>query len=196
MNLTPVILQGRHVRLEPLSLEHLDALCEVGLDESLWTLIPTRVHSREDMRNYIEAALRLRDAKSAIPFATVEQGTGRVVGSTRYMNIDVPNRHVEIGSTWIGRPWQRTAINTEAKFLMLRYAFETLGCLRVELKTDSLNEPSRKAILRIGAKQEGIFRNHMICWNGRIRHTVWFSVIDSEWLDVKAGLEEKLCAGS
>lgn len=196
MNLTPVILQGRHMRLEPLSLEHLDALCEVGLDETLWTLIPTRVHSREDMRNYIEAALRLRDAKSAIPFATVEQGTGRVVGSTRYMNIDVPNRHVEIGSTWIGRPWQRTAINTEAKFLMLRYAFETLGCLRVELKTDSLNEPSRKAILRIGAKQEGIFRNHMICWNGRIRHTVWFSVIDSEWLDVKAGLEEKLCAGS
>ena len=196
MNLTPVILQGRHMRLEPLSLEHLDALCEVGLDETLWTLIPTRVHSREDMRNYIEAALRLRDAKSAIPFATVEQGTGRMVGSTRYMNIDVPNRHVEIGSTWIGRPWQRTAINTEAKFLMLRYAFETLGCLRVELKTDSLNEPSRKAILRIGAKQEGIFRNHMICWNGRIRHTVWFSVIDSEWLDVKAGLEEKLCAGS
>ena len=196
MNLTPVILQGRHMRLEPLSLEHLDALCEVGLDETLWTLIPTRVHSREDMRNYIEAALRLRDAKSAIPFATVEQGTGRVVGSTRYMNIDVPNRHVEIGSTWIGRPWQRTAINTEAKFLMLRYAFETLGCLRVELKTDSLNEQSRKAILRIGAKQEGIFRNHMICWNGRIRHTVWFSVIDSEWLDVKAGLEEKLCVGS
>ena len=196
MNLTPVILQGRHMRLEPLSLEHLDALCEVGLDETLWTLIPTRVHSREDMRNYIEAALRLRDAKSAIPFATVEQGTGRVVGSTRYMNIDVPNRHVEIGSTWIGRPWQRTAINTEAKFLMLRYAFETLGCLRVELKTDSLNEQSRKAILRIGAKQEGIFRNHMICWNGRIRHTVWFSVIDSEWLGVKAGLEEKLCAGS
>jgi len=186
MDLTPVTLRGRHVRLEPLSLAHLDALCEVGLDEELWALTTIRVRTREDMRAYIE------QAQSGLPFATVEQSTGRVVGSTRYMNIDVPNRHVEIGSTWIARPWQRTAINTEAKFLMLRYAFETLGCLRVELKTDLLNEKSRRAILRIGAKQEGIFRNHMICWNGRIRHTVWFSVIDSEWLEVKAALEERL----
>jgi N-acetyltransferase len=196
MNLTPVTLQGRHVRLEPLTLNHLDALCEVGLDEELWALIPVRAHTREGMQTYIEVALRLQESKSALPFVTIEQSTGRVVGSTRFMSIDVPNRHVEIGSTWIAKPWQRTAINTEAKFLMLRYAFETLGCLRVELKTDSLNEKSQKAILRIGAKQEGTFRNHMICWNGRIRHTVWFSVIDSEWLEVKKRLEEKLCAGS
>jgi RimJ/RimL family protein N-acetyltransferase len=195
-SLTPegVTLEGRHVRLEPLTLDHLDALCEVGLDEELWLWIPVRAHTREEMREYIQAALRSQDAKSALPFATVDRASGRVIGSTRYMNIDVPNRHVEIGSTWIARPWQRTALNTEAKFLMLRHAFETLGCLRVELKTDSLNETSRKAILRIGAKQEGIFRNHMICWNGRIRHTVWFSVIDSEWLEVKGRLEEKLCA--
>jgi len=192
MNLAPVTLEGRHVRLEPLTLGHLDALCEVGLDEELWKWIPIQVLTREQMREYIEAALRLQDAKSAMPFATVEQASGRVIGSTRYMNIDAPNRHVEIGSTWIGRRWQRTAINTEAKFLMLRYAFEMLGCLRVELKTDSLNEKSRQAILRIGAKQEGIFRNHMICWNGRIRHTVYFSIIDSEWLEVKARLEERL----
>ena len=192
MNLTPVTLEGRHVRLEPLALAHLDGLCEVGLDEELWRWTPIQVRTREEMRGYIEAALRLQDAKSALPFAAVEQASGRLVGSTRYMNVDEPNRHVEIGSTWIGRPWQRTAINTEAKFLMLRYAFEILGCLRVELKTDSLNEKSRNAILRIGAKQEGIFRNHMICWNGRIRHTVWFSVIDSEWLEVKARLEERL----
>jgi RimJ/RimL family protein N-acetyltransferase len=196
MNLTPVTLQGRHVRLEPLALDHLDALCEVGLDEELWALIPVRAQTREGMQTYIEVALRLQESKSALPFVTIEQSTGRVVGSTRFMSIDAPNRHVEIGSTWIAKPWQRTAINTEAKFLMLRYAFETLGCLRVELKTDSLNEKSQKAILRIGAKQEGTFRNHMICWNGRIRHTVWFSVIDSEWLEVKKQLEEKLCAGS
>jgi len=192
MNLTPVTLQGRHVRLEPLTIGHLDALCEVGLDPDLWALIPVRAHSKEEMREYVETALRLQNAKSALPFVTIDQTSGRVVGSTRFMNIDVPNRHVEIGSTWIAKPWQRTAINTEAKFLMLRYAFETLGCLRVELKTDSLNDKSRNAILRIGAKQEGIFRNHMICWNGRIRHTVWFSVIDSEWLAVKARLEERL----
>lgn len=192
MNLAPVTLQGRHVRLEPLTLNHLDALCEVGLDKELWTLIPVRAHTRDEMQTYIEAALRLQDSKSAMPFVTVDQASGRIVGSTRFMSIDVPNRHVEIGSTWIAKPWQRTAINTEAKFLMLRHAFETLGCLRVELKTDSLNEQSQRAILRIGARQEGIFRNHMICWNGRIRHTVWFSIIDSEWLEVKARLEEKL----
>jgi len=104
----------------------------------------------------------------------------------------VPNLRVEIGSTWIGRDWQRTAVNTEAKYLMLRHAFETLGCMRVELKTDSLNERSRNAIKRIGAKQEGIFRNHMLTSTGRVRHTVYFSVIDSEWPDVKARLEAKL----
>jgi RimJ/RimL family protein N-acetyltransferase len=192
MDLTAVTLEGRHVRLEPLAMGHLDALCEVGLDPELWALIPVRAHTREEMREYVETALQMRDAKSALPFATIDQTSGHVVGSTRFMNIDVANRHVEIGSTWIAKPWQRTAINTEAKFLMLRYAFETLGCLRVELKTDFLNERSRRAILRIGAKQEGIFRNHIICWNGRIRNTVWFSVIDSEWLEVKARLEERL----
>jgi N-acetyltransferase len=190
--LTPVVLEGMHVRLEPLTLDHLDALCEIGLDEELWRWIPTQVRTREDMRAYIRLALDWQAAGTALPFATVQRATGRVVGSTRYMNVDKANRHVEIGATWIGRPWQRTAVNTEAKYLMLRHAFEQLGCLRVELKTDVLNEKSRNAILRIGAKQEGIFRNHVVCAGGRVRDSVWFSVIDREWPDVKAALEAKL----
>ena len=187
-----LILEGSYVRLEPLTLAHLDALCEIGLDDDLWRWIPKPVHSREDMEDYIQTALQWQADGTAIPFATVERSTGRVAGSTRYMNIDRPNRHVEIGATWVGRPWQRTVVNTEAKYLMLGHAFEQLCCIRVELKTDELNERSRNAILRIGAKQEGIFRNHVVCANGRLRNSVWFSIIDSEWPAVKASLEEKL----
>jgi N-acetyltransferase len=185
-------LEGTHVRLEPLTLNHLDALCEIGLDDDLWRWIPKPVHSREDMQDYIRTALQWQADGTAIPFATVERSSKRVAGSTRYMNIDRPNRHVEIGATWVGRPWQRTAVNTEAKYLMLRYAFEELGCMRVELKTDELNERSRNAILRIGANQEGIFRKHVLCTDGRQRNSVWFSIIDSEWPQVKASLEEKI----
>ena len=188
----PVTLQGRHIRLEPLTLEHHAGLCEIGLEPELWRWIPAPVKSREDMLDYIRLALQWQSDGTALPFATVEQSTGRVVGSTRYMNIDKPNRHVEIGATWIGRPWQRTAVNTEAKYLMLRHAFETLGCFRVELKTDVLNQQSRNAILRIGASQEGIFRKHVLCTDGRLRDSVYFSIIDSEWPAVKARLEEKL----
>jgi len=187
-----VTLEGRHIRLEPLTLNHHDALCEIGLDDELWRWIPTPVKSREDMLDYIRLALQWQSDGTALPFATIEQSRGRAVGSTRYMNIDKPNRHVEIGATWIGRPWQRTAVNTEAKYLMLRHAFETLGCFRVELKTDVLNQQSRNAILRIGASQEGIFRKHVLCADGRLRDSVYFSIIDSEWPGVKARLEEKL----
>jgi RimJ/RimL family protein N-acetyltransferase len=192
MNVEPVVLEGRHVRLEPLKLDHLEGLCEIGLDDDLWGLIPKPVHSRDDMLDYIRTALDWQAAGTATPFATVESSSGRAIGSTRYMNIDKPNRKVEIGATWIAKPWQRTVVNTEAKYLMLRHAFEELGCIRVELKTDALNEKSRNAILRIGAKQEGIFRNHMVCVSGRIRDSVWFSIIDSEWPQVKAALEAKL----
>ena len=195
MLIQPVVLSGRRVRLEPLSLDHLDALSAVGLDQEIWRWIPYRVSSREEMRAFIENALQLQAEGSALPFATVEQSTNLVVGSTRFMNIDKPNRHVEIGSTWIGRNWQRTFVNTEAKYLMLRHAFEVLGCFRVELKTDVLNEKSRNAISRIGAKEEGIFRKHVVCWDGRIRDSIWFSIIDSEWPGVKAELEEKLKRG-
>lgn len=192
LNIQPVTLEGRHVRLEPLSFYHHAGLSEVGLAEELWLWIPQPVRTPEDMREYIATALRWQAEGSALPFATVERATGKVIGSTRYMNIDKMNRRVEIGSTWLTPAWQRTAANTEAKFLMLRHAFETLGCMRVELKTDSLNEKSRNAILRIGAKEEGIFRNHMVTSTGRIRHSVYYSIIDSEWPGVKSRLEEKL----
>ena len=192
MIVEPVTLEGKHVRLEPLSLAHHAALCEAGLDEDLWRWIAAPVRTPEEMRAYIETALSEQAAGTALPFATIERASGRAIGSTRYGNIDRPNRRVEVGWTWIARPWQRTAVNSEAKYLMLRHAFETLGCIRVELKTDALNERSRKAILRIGAKEEGTFRNHMITASGRIRHTVYFSILDSEWPQVKAWLEAKL----
>ena len=192
MKIQPVVLEGRHVRLEPLSLGHHEALCEVGLDEDLWRWIPFFVRTPDEMMGYIRTALQWQTDGTALPFATIERSSDRVIGSTRYMNIDVPNRHVEIGATWIAKPWQRTAVNTEAQYLMLCHAFEKLNCLRVELKTDELNTKSRNAIQRIGAKQEGIFRNHVICADGRVRNSVFFSVISSEWPQVKASLEEKL----
>ncbi len=192
MVLAPVILQGRHMRLEPLTLEHAAGLAEVGLDDDLWKWIPTPVRTPEEMSAYVQTALQEQAAGSAMPFALIEKSSGRTIGSTRYANIERAHRRLEIGWTWVARPWQRTAINTEAKYLLLRHAFETLECMRVELKTDSLNERSRAAILRIGARQEGIFRNHMITASGRVRHTVYFSIIDSEWPEVRARLEAML----
>ena len=186
------ILQGNYIRLEPLSLEHLPALCEVGFDPEIWRWAPTPITNSKEMRTYVETALRWQAEGQALPFATVLNETDQVVGSTRFASIDQENKHMEIGWTWIGKPWQRTAVNTEAKYLMLRHAFETLGCIRVEFKTDSLNQQSRNALLRIGAFEEGTFRNHMITHEGRYRHSVYFSVIDSEWADVKGRLEESL----
>jgi N-acetyltransferase len=194
MQIAPVVLGGRHIRLEPLALSHVDALAEVGLDEELWRWIPVQMRTQEDMLGFIRTALQWQVEGTALPFVTIEQSSGRAIGSTRFMNIDRANRHVEIGATWIARPWQRSAVNTEAKYLMLRHAFEYFGCLRVELKTDALNEKSRNAIQRLGAKQEGIFRKHIVCDSGRVRDSVWFSIIDTEWPDVKAELERKLAS--
>jgi N-acetyltransferase len=192
MIVLPVTLEGQHVRLEPLTKAHLDGLTSVGLDEELWRWIPSPVQTREDMAAYIETALNEQERGVSLPFALVDRSTGRAIGSTRYGNIDRTHHRVEIGWTWVARQWQRTASNTEAKYLLLKHAFESLGCMRVELKTDSLNEKSRAAILRIGAREEGTFRNHMITSTGRVRHSVYFSVIDSEWPAVKANLETKL----
>ena len=189
MAVSPVMLQGEHVRLEPLAKAHLAGLAEAGLDEELWRWIPVPVRTVDEMAAYVETALGEQDRGVSLPFAIVEKTTGRAIGSTRYGSIDRTHHRVEIGWTWVGREWQRTAVNTEAKYLLLRHAFETLGCMRVELKTDSLNERSRAAILRIGAREEGTFRNHMITASGRIRHTVYFSIIDSEWPAVKVRLE-------
>jgi RimJ/RimL family protein N-acetyltransferase len=192
MVIAPVILEGRHVRLEPLTPGHAAGLAEIGLDEDLWRWIPTSVRTAEEMSAYVQTALKEQADGSALPFALIEKTSGRVIGSTRYGNIERVHHRLEIGWTWVARAWQRTPINTEAKYLLLRHAFETLGCMRVELKTDSLNERSRAAIQRIGAREEGIFRNHMITSTGRVRHTVYYSIVDSEWPAVKAGLEGKL----
>jgi RimJ/RimL family protein N-acetyltransferase len=192
MVVEPVTIEGRHVRLEPLAIDHVDALCAVGLDPDLWTWIPSPVRTPDEMQQYVELALTDQAAGRCLPFVTVERATGTVVGSSRFGAIDTANRRAEIGWTWIGRPWQRTFVNTEAKLLMLTHAFERWGCIRVELKTDRLNERSRNAILRLGAVEEGIFRQHMITASGRLRDTVYFSILDREWPTVQARLAARL----
>lgn len=192
MIVEPVTLTGKFAQLEPLLAAHGPMLADVGLDEDLWRWIPDPVHTREEMLAYVTAALDQRACGASLPFTIVERASGKIIGSTRYANIERAHRRVEIGWTWVAIPWHRTAVNTECKYLLLCHAFETLGCIRVELKTDSLNEKSRKAIARIGGHEEGIFRNHMIASTGRIRHSVYFSIVDSEWPQVKARLEEKL----
>ncbi len=192
---THPLLEGDHVRLEPLTREHIPALVEIGLDPELWRWTTTRAETPEDMVRYVEAALAEAAAGRAFPFATVERSSRRVVGSTRFGVVDPGNRRVEIGWTWLARPWQRSAVNTEAKFLMLRHAFEAMGCIRVELKTDVLNQRSRTAILRLGAVEEGILRHHVIVEGGRIRDTVYYSILAGEWPGVKRRLEERLRSG-
>jgi RimJ/RimL family protein N-acetyltransferase len=194
MDLAPVTLEGRHVRLEPLTIGHLDGLCDVGLDPELWRLTVSQVRDRGDMERYLNAALEEQRAGTALPFATVMRETGRVIGSTRFGNASPPNRRVEIGWTWLGRPFQRTAANTEAKLLMLRHAFERWGCIRVELKTSALNLRSRAAIVRIGAREEGVLRHHMINEDGSFRDSVFFSILAGEWPDAKRRLEAMLAA--
>ena len=196
MRVEPVTLEGRHVRLEPLSLErHGEGLLEVGLDPDLWQWTVTKVERAADLRRYLDAALAEQAAGRALPFATIERTSSQVVGCTRFMDIAVPHRRVEIGSTWIAKPWQRTAANTEAKYLMLSHAFETWGCVRVELKTDARNERSRRAMLRLGLVQEGTHRKHMITEHGEPRDSVYFSVVDDEWPAMKERLERLLARG-
>jgi RimJ/RimL family protein N-acetyltransferase len=192
MKVEPVVLEGEFVRLEPLKIEHFDALCEVGLDESLWKLTANIVETRDDLRRYVENALKDFEKKIALPFVTMDRAQNKIVGSTRFGNIDTNNRKVEIGWTWINPAWQRTYINSEAKILMLTHAFENWKCIRVELKTDALNDKSKNAMRRMGATEEGTLRNHMITESGRFRDSVFFSIIDSEWQDVKANLTAKL----
>ena len=189
-----ITLEGKSVKLVPLQREHGPLLWEAMKDhaEEIFRWIPYLMQTEEDSSRFIENVLGEHQRGVSVPFATIDCASGKMAGSTRFMAIDVPNRHVEIGSTWIAPAWQRTAVNTEAKYLMLRHAFETCKCMRVEFKTDSMNEKSRTAILRLGAKEEGTFRNHMVTWNGRIRHSIYFSIIDSEWPEVKSRLEERM----
>ncbi|HEY2955416.1 MAG TPA: GNAT family protein [Candidatus Eisenbacteria bacterium] len=186
----PVTLDGTRVRMEPLSLErHFEGLCEIGLDPELWRWTTNRVSTRDELRRYLETALAEQAEGRSLPFATVDVPGGRVAGCTRFGNIDRHNRRMEIGWTWVGRPYQRTHVNTEAKYLMLLHAFETLGCVRVEFKTNALNRRSREAMLRIGCVEEGVFRRYQRNDDGTWRDTVFYSVIDSEWPAVKARLE-------
>jgi RimJ/RimL family protein N-acetyltransferase len=185
-------MEGNVVRLEPLTLEHAEELAPVALDPELWRFTISQVNTLDELRGYIREALDGQRAGTAEPYLIRERATGRAIGSSRYGNIDRHHKRVEIGWTWIGRAWQRTAVNTETKLLMLRNAFETLGCIRVEFKTDVLNEKSRNALRRIGAREEGVFRRHMITASGRLRDSVYFSIIAEEWPDVRTRLETML----
>jgi N-acetyltransferase len=192
MLVEPTTLRGRIVRLDPMKHEHAGPLSHVGLEPSLWRWIPHPVATADDMRSYVATALDEQRRGVSVPFVIIDQISGQVIGSTRYANIEPMHRRLEIGWTWITPAHQRTAANTEAKLLLLTHAFETLGAHRVELKTDALNDRSREAILRIGAVEEGTFRKHMIASTGRVRDTVYYSVIDSEWPKIKANLRALL----
>ena len=191
----PVVLDGEHARMEPLALDHVEGLARIALDPDLWTW-GNAVPDVESLRSYVAVALAEREAGVSLPFATLHRASGRAAGSTRFTNISPEHRRAEIGFTWLGKPYQRTALNTEAKLLMLTHAFETWGCIRVEFKADARNEPSRAAMERIGAKYEGTLRAHMLIDNGRIRDSVYYSILEAEWPAVKAGLQAKLAAHS
>jgi len=198
ISVLPVTLEREAVRLVPLSREHIPLLWEAAKNDlaDIFRWMPYRVQNYADVEQMVLKALDEQNRGLSLPFATVERTSGTVVGSTRFMNIDAPNRRVEIGSTWIAPAWQRTAINTEAKYLMLSHAFDQWGCIRVELKADALNMKSRNAILRIGAKEEGTLRHHMITHSGRLRDTVYFSILKFEWPHVRCRMAEKILQGA
>jgi RimJ/RimL family protein N-acetyltransferase len=190
----PVVLEGRRVRLVPMGREHVDALWEVARDPELWRESGGLWRDRDDAVRYVETALDWAARGEALPFVTTLAADGSVIGSTRFAAYAPEHGRVEIGWTFVARAWQRTAANPEAKLLLLRHAFETLGLRRVELKTDALNATSRRAILALGAREEGTLRSHMLLPTGRVRDTVYFSILADEWPAVRAGLESRLAA--
>lgn len=193
MEVKPVVLTGRHVRLEPMAEAHIPGLAEIGVGQSFWDyMLYGNVNSVEDMRNWVQDILSRAEKGTDLPYVVIHLASGRVAGATRYLNIAPQDRGLEVGGTWYGQDFQRTAVNTECKYLLLRHAFETLGCIRVQLKTDLRNERSQKAIERIGAVKEGVLRNHMILPDGRYRHSVYYSILDSEWPGVRDRLEKIL----
>jgi RimJ/RimL family protein N-acetyltransferase len=195
MHIQPVTLTGRCVRLEPLVERHTPDLVIAGADESIWRYMPYGlVTTEERMRAWVLDILERQKLGGDLPFAVIHLASGKAVGATRYMDIRREHRGLEIGGTWYGVAYQRTAVNTESKYLLLTYAFETLGCLRVQLKTDLRNERSQRAIERLGAVREGVLRGHMILPDGFVRSSVMYSVIADEWPQVKRGLEERLAS--
>lgn len=183
-------LHGKHIHLRPLLESDADAVVAAASDGELWRLNVTVVPSADTVKAYIDTALSGQAQGTVLPFVTVANSTGAVIGSTRFWKIDSHNRNLEIGHTWLAKSWQRSVANTEAKYLMLRHAFETLACIRVQFTTDVLNEASRRAILRLGAVEEGLIRNERIMPDGRKRTSVRFSIIEDEWPAVEA----RLCA--
>lgn len=197
MKISPPTLEGNLVRLEPLAWEHMPALAHVAIaNPEMWRWTNSIIHSEADMCRYMQTAFALQDAGLCIPFATISKRNGAAVGSTRFMEISAPNRALEIGGTWLDPACQRTGINVEAKYLMLRHAFESMGCLRVCWKTHHKNLRSQAAIRALGAVEEGTFRNHMVHHDGEPRHSMWFSVIAEEWPTVKLRLEERMARHS
>lgn len=190
--LPPVTLEGEIVRLEPLALAHAAALAEAGLHPELWRLQPEPVESADDMRRYVERALAGQAAGACLPFAIVRRADGQVIGATRYMDIALPHKRLEIGATWLTPASQRSGANTEAKYLLLQHAFETIGIMRVVFKTEVTNLQSRQAILRIGGVEEGVFRKHLIAQSGRARDMVYFAILDEDWPAAKARLLARL----
>ncbi|GAB3543569.1 GNAT family protein [Noviherbaspirillum agri] len=188
----PITLAGRHATLEPLSFEHEEGIRLAVADGELWKLFFTTVPKPENVRTYIEGLLGQRERGTAMAFAVRDNSNGEIVGGTRYLNIDAPNRRLEIGGTWYASRVQRTAVNTECKLMLLTHAFETLGCIAVEFRTDWFNKRSQAAIERLGAKRDGLLRNHMIMPDGRVRDTVVYSIIENEWPGVKRNLLHKL----
>lgn len=189
----PITLVGEHVRLEPMTEEHISGLTEIGAGQPFWDfMLYGNITTFDDMRHWVLDILSRAKRGTDLPFVAIHLASGRVAGATRYLNIVPQDRGLEIGGTWYGPEFQRTMVNTECKYLLLRHAFETLGCIRVQLKTDLRNERSQKAIERLGAVKEGILRNHMILPDGRVRHSVFYSILDSEWPEVKKRLEAML----
>jgi RimJ/RimL family protein N-acetyltransferase len=192
MELGPVVLEGRHVRLEPLDTRHADDLLAAAADPLIWRWLPERIESRADLGRWLGDALRAQAAGIEYAFAVIDLRSDRAVGSTRYMDVSVAHRGVEVGWTWYESSAWGTAVNPEAKLLLLGHAFEDWGAIRLYLKTDSLNERSRAAILKLGARHEGDLRNHRIRLDGSYRHSSYYSILDSEWPAVKAALEQRL----
>ncbi len=188
----PATLEGRWVRLEPLQRQHVDALAAISGDEEIWRYISMPLATHSDVATFVERALATAERGDEIPFVIIEKVTGTIVGSTRFMDIRREHRSVEIGSTWLGRAWWRTAINSESKYLLLRHLFDDVGCLRVSLKTDARNLRSQRAIERLGAVREGVLRKHMIVQNGYSRDTVYYSIIDTEWPAIRSTMERNL----
>ena len=191
--ISPIILNGKYVRLEPMMEDHIPGLAEIGVGQTFWDfMLYGRMESVEDMRNWVRDILSRAQNGTDLPFVAIHLASGKVAGATRYLNIMPKDRGLEIGGTWYGTEYQRTPVNTECKYLLLTHAFERLGCIRVQLKTDLRNVRSQKAIERIGAKREGILRNHMILPSGQFRDSVFYSILDSEWPEVKKRLEESI----